>query len=312
MLGSHIISLGGASLADHIQPFRIEKVNLLGRMVRTETVFTKVLGLRPYPAPVAHLLGEALCLSALLAATLKYEGKFTLQAQGDGPIRMLVVDMGSDGGMRAHIRFDEEAFGRGEMMDGTIARLFGGGHLAFTVDQGPDTERYQGITELSGVSLADCAHAYFRQSEQLQTAIKLGAAVTGGDGTAGRAAGLMIQRLPDDEEEIYRSSEDEENWRKSVILMSSLSDEELLDPALDINTILYRLFHEDGVRVYDPRPLAFSCSCSRQKVIRTLTAFPRDELADMWTEDGNIVATCEFCQSDYVFSDDDLAQSMPA
>ncbi len=306
-----MIEAGTASFADLVQPFRIEAADLRGRMVRMEEVFSQVLAVRAYPSPVAHLLGEALCLAALLAATLKYDGNFTLQAQGDGPIRMLLVDVGSDGGMRAHARFDGDAFARDPMGEGTIARLFGGGHLAFTVDQGPDTERYQGITELTGNSLADCAHAYFRQSDQLQTAIKL-AAVLAEDGCSGRAAGLMIQRLPDDDEEIYRTNDGEENWRKSVILMSSLGAGELLDPDLGINQILYRLYHQDGVRVYRPRDLAFACRCSRRKVVRTLAAFPPAELADMRTEEGTIVATCEFCQTDYVFTDDDLSLIEPA
>jgi molecular chaperone Hsp33 len=300
-----------ASFADQLQPFRIEKADLRGRMVRLEEVYGEVLAARAYPPPVGRMLGEALCLAALLAATLKYDGIFTLQAQGEGPIRMLVIDVTSEGGMRAHARFDERAFAGGDLDDGTIARLFGGGHLAFTVDQGPETDRYQGITELAGASLADCAHTYFRQSEQLQTAIKLAAGLDEG-GRAGRAAGLMIQRLPDDEEEIYRATEGEENWRKSVILMSSLGDGELLDPVLSIDQILYRLYHEDGVRVYRPRLLAFSCRCSRDKVARTLAAFPADELEDMHTQAGSITATCEFCRTDYVFTDADLSSIEPA
>ena len=288
-----------------------EQADLRGRMVRLEDVFEKVLAARAYPPPVAEMLGEALCLAALLAATLKYDGIFTLQAQGEGPIRMVVIDVTSDGGMRAHARFDQDAFAGGDRDERSIASLFGGGHLAFTVDQGPETERYQGITELTGASLADCAHTYFRQSEQLQTAIMLAARLDDG-GRRGRCAGLMIQRLPDDEEEIYRATDGEENWRKSVILMSSLEAGELLSPALPINQILYRLYHQDGVRVYRPRPLAFSCRCSRDKVARTLTAFPANELADMHTKDGCISATCEFCQANYVFTDADLSTIEPA
>lgn len=299
------------SFSDLVQPFRIEQAALRGRMVRVQDVFREVLAGRSYPPPVGRLLGEALCLTALLAAMLKYEGIFTLQAQGDGPLRMVVIDVTSAGAMRAHARFDADAFGADDMGDGTIARLFGGGHLSFTVDQGPDTERYQGITELAGASLSDCAHTYFRQSEQVQTAIKLAAVLDEG-GRAGRAAGIMIQRLPDSEEEIYRAAEGEENWRKSVVLMSSLGDGELLDPALDTNQILYRLYHEDGVRVYRPRALSFSCRCSRDKVAQALAAFPPEELVEMHNEAGCITATCEFCQADYVFTDAELALIDPA
>ena len=142
------------------------------------------------------MVGGGLGLTGLDAAMLKYDGIFPLQAKGEGHIHMVVVDVTSAGAMRAHARFDADAFGAGDIGDGTIARLFGGGHLSFTVDQGPDTERYQGITELAGASLSECAHTHFRQSEQLRTAIQLAVASEAG-GRAARAPRMMVQPRPD-------------------------------------------------------------------------------------------------------------------
>ena len=170
----------------------------------------------------------------------------------------------------------------------------GAGHLAFTVDQGADMDRYQGITELAGATMAECAQNYFRTSEQLETAISIVSETeTPSDA---RAAALMIQRLPtagDGEVE-------EEDWRRAVILMSSITAAELLDSSLDATQILLRLFHEDGIRLMDHRDMRHECRCSEDRVRRTLVSFPRDEIADM-ADDGMITVTCEFCRTDYVY-----------
>lgn len=298
---------GRATDADLVQPFRIERANLLGRMVRLDDTLADVLRPHAYPAPVAGLLGEAVALTTLLAAALKYEGVFTLQAQGDGPVGMMVTDVTSEGGVRAYARFDEGAFVDGPTGplpgggDGaSVPRLLGAGHLAFTVDQGPETDRYQGITELEGATLTECAEDYFRRSEQLPTAIML-ASMLGTDGAEARSAGLMIQRVAETGMRALDAEALDEDWCRSVILMGSLSASELLDPAVSANDVLYRLFHEDGVRVYKPRPLTFRCRCSAEKVAAVLDAFSADELADMRGDDGGIVATCEFCLSPYEY-----------
>jgi molecular chaperone Hsp33 len=174
--------------------------------------------------------------------------------------------------------------------------------MAFTVDQGANTERYQGITALEGATLGDCAHAYFRQSEQIETAIALCASDMTAPGADPRAAALMIQRLPAPG---AFESEAEDDWRRAVILMSSVTPAELLEPALNPAEILYRLFHEDGVRVYRQRPLRHDCRCSRDKVERTLRAFAESEVKAM-AEEGRLTATCEFCKTDYVFDERDL------
>ena len=291
------------AFGDLIQPFQIETLGVRGRLVRLSAALEGVLSAHGYPGPVATLLSETLGLTVVLAGALKYQGVFTLQTQGDGPVPVMVADMTSAGDLRGYARFDAgrlaaamESGAAG--MENPVPRLLGAGHLAFTVDQGPDTERYQGITELTGPTLADCAHTYFRQSEQLQTAIML-AATAGGPGIRARSAALMIQRLPETAADSPGNDRDDD-WRQAVALMSSLTRAELLDGELSPSDILYRLFHRHGIRVFRTRPLNYRCRCSRQKVAAALASFSTDEVRAM-VEDGRITVTCEFCKTDHVF-----------
>ena len=182
----------------------------------------------------------------------------------------------------------------------------GAGHLALTIDQGQDTERYQGIVELTGSSISDCAQAYFKNSEQLETAIIVVSEIEADE--MPRAAALMIQRMPgEDERSIVRDDEvEDEAWHRAVALMSSIKAEELLSEELSVSQILYRLYHEDGVRVYAQKPVQHTCRCSYEKVSSTLSSFPRDEIEDM-SEDGAVTVTCEFCKTDYRFAKEDVA-----
>jgi len=208
--------------------------------------------------------------------------------------------------MRGYCRFEEEVLAEAEknVEAAPLQRLFGKGHLAFTVDQGTYMERYQGLVELAGQNLSDCAEAYFLRSEQLQTAIVLAANV---DGTPGAAA-LMIQRMPGAVSEGQMPDsvdEAEETWNRVRILMKTVKAEELLDPELSSEDLLLRLFHEDGVRVYDSKSLEHRCRCSREKVSRTLKSFPKDEVLDLLV-DGFVEAKCEFCNSNYRFDQDQV------
>jgi molecular chaperone Hsp33 len=307
-----------APFGDLVQPFRIEALGLRGQLVRLGPALEAILGPHGYPVRVAGMVAETLALAAVLANALRFDGIFTLQAQGDGPLGMVVADVTNKGDMRSYARFDAERIeaARGGA-GGAVPSLLGAGHLSFTVDQGPDGERYQGIGALEGASLADCAHNYFRQSGELETAIMLANTVAGGtNGAAGhagnggggngadgaRAAALMIQRLAsaggaDEDEEPA-----DEDWRRAVILMSSATAGELLDPAVTPDQLLYRLFHEDGVRVFRTRPLRHACRCSLDKVATTLRAFPQAEIEAM-AEDGTVTVTCEFCKADYRFDE---------
>jgi molecular chaperone Hsp33 len=283
---------------DLIQPFQIDDLGVRGRLVRLGPALEAAMDRHGYPAPVAAMMGEAMALTALLASSLKYDGIFALQTQSDGPLNLMVADMTSDGVLRGYARFDAagvQAFA--EHGRSAVSGLLGAGHMAFTVDQGPDTDRYQGITALEGATLADCANGYFRHSEQLATALKLTC-----DG-AGNAAALMVQRLPAEGEDHVDRTEDA--WRRAVILMSSVTDAELLDGGLLPNDLLFRLFHEDGVRVFEPRALRHGCRCSRAKVERTLKSFPREEIEAM-ADDGAVTVNCEFCKTDYLFAAADL------
>ncbi len=297
---------------DFVQPFQIESHSARGRLVRLGPLVDSVIARHDYPAPVATMLGELLALAAVVAGALKFDGVFTLQAKGDGPIRTLMADITSDGGMRGYAQFDQARFeGEGEDEDvsggtarSSVPRLLGSGYLAFTVDQGPDTERYQGIVELAGATLADCAHAYFRQSEQLQAAVKLASTPANGSGPG--AAALMVQRLPGEGRTTVSGDVEEHEaddaWRRTVALMGSCTDEELLDADLHPHRLLFRLFHEDGVRVFEPRNLVMQCRCSDDKVANMLRSFPRAEIEDLKVGD-LVVVTCEFCGVTYEFDE---------
>lgn len=290
---------------DLVLPFQIDAYGLRGRLVRLGATLDAVLRRHDYPEPVARLLGEALVLAASLAATLKYDGVFTLQTKGDGPVAMMVADVTTAGAMRGYAQVDrdklEATLARSAPAD-PVPRLLGAGYLAFTVDQGPDTERYQGIVELDGATLADCIHHYFRQSEQFQAAINL---AVGQDPPSGawRGGALMIQRLPDPRG--VDAEAKEEGWRSAMALMASGSRRELLDPALPPQDLLFRLFHEGGVRVYRSRRINDSCRCSRHRVIGMLRGLPRGDLEGLKVE-GALVVTCEFCNRRYTVADGDL------
>ncbi|MCW8861038.1 MAG: Hsp33 family molecular chaperone HslO [Rhodospirillales bacterium] len=290
-------------LDDFILPFQIDAFGVRGRLVRLGGTMQKSLAGHGYPMPVRELNGEAMALSAVLAGALKYDGLFTLQIQSDGPVSLIVVDVDSSGGMRSYARYDEEKVSKSaEGEGGIVPRMLGSGHLAFTVDQGANTDRYQGITELDGATLADCAHNYFHRSEQLETAIML---ASSGDEHSPGAAALMIQRLPGAALTEDDKDTADEQWREAVILLSSMTAKELLDPALSAEQILFRLYHHEAVRIYKDTPLRFQCRCSEEKVSRTLASFPRQEIEDL-KEDGQVEVICEFCRAIYRFSQDDL------
>ena len=282
---------------DFIQPFSIEGHGVRGRLVRLSDVADRIIRQHDYPDAVARLLAEMMAMTAALGAALKYEGVFTLQTTGDGPVKLMVVDLTSAGAMRGYAQFDKEKVAAIPLKDASLPRLHGKGYLAFTVDQGNHTDRYQGIVELDGATLTDCVHHYFRQSEQLQAGFKVAALRTE---TGWRAGAIMLQRLPQENVTEMAAEVADDAWRRAFILMASCTDRELLDTAMAGTEILYRLFHEDGVRVPPPQGVQAKCRCSRERVETVLKAMTPDELADMQI-DGELQVTCEFCNARYDF-----------
>jgi molecular chaperone Hsp33 len=286
--------------ADFIRPFQIEALGIRGRAVRLSHAVNEIVHKHAYPEPVARLLTEMLTVAAALASALKYEGVFTLQTKSEGAVRLMVVDVTSAGALRGYAQFDAEAVAA-LPPDASLPRLLGGGYLAFTVDQGEDTDRYQGIVELTGADLVECVQHYFRQSEQLQAGFKLAVAQHQG---AWQSGVIMLQRLPR-EDHASMAEIDDDAWRRAMLLLASCTTQELLDEGLPIDDLLYRLFHEDGVRVFNGQSLRAQCRCSRERVSSVLRSLPRDELKELESE-GALEVTCEFCNSRYRFTLADL------
>jgi len=305
---------------DIVLPFQIEPSGLRGRLVRLGASVDAILGQHEYPLPVATALAEMVALSAALAATLKYEGVFTLQIKGEGAVRLMVADVTTEGAVRGYAQFDAErvkALGRAPL---SVPKLFGAGYLAFTVDQGQDTERYQGIVELTGSTLAECAHHYFRQSEQFQAGLKVAATShLKPDGRrAWRAGALMVQRLPSEgaqgsaeggevEQPLDLMAEDAEDaWRRALMLAGSATSAELVDPDLPAWKLVDRLFLAEGVKIYRPSAVEHRCRCSRERVEGVLQSLPEDDLEHLKI-DGKIEVRCEFCNRLHLFDEAALA-----
>jgi len=306
---------------DTILPFAVKALDLRGRIVRLGCAVDTILASHDYPAPVAKLLGEAIVLTVMLGSALKFDGRFILQTQSDGPVHMLVVNFTSPGKVRACARFDavrvKAAIAANAAEPG---KLLGRGHLAMTIDQGPDMSRYQGLVPLDGGGLEDAAHEYFARSEQIPTRVRLAVAEEFRAGPNGaerrwRAGGILLQFLPGSIERARQADLDpgdappgtephmvaeDEAWVEGRSLIATVDDIELIDPALSNERLAYRLFHERGVRVFRPAPVEAHCSCSRDGVEAMLRSFPQTDRDDM-VEDGKITVTCEFCSSTYVF-----------
>ena len=304
---------------DLVQPFLLESSGIRGDLVRLGAVAEHIVTRHAYPGPLAGLLAEMLTLTAMLSSMMKYDGVFSLQTTGDGPVRLMVSDMTSKGHLRGYAGFDAArlaAVVEGAVVEGAVveaeagaevapgvAALLGQGHLAYTVDQGPDMERYQGIVALSGATLADCLQHYFLQSEQIQTGlIVVSGNGSGAQGGAWRAAGLILQRLPEEAGRAAAVAPDDDAWRRAMVLQASCTEAELLDPGLPVDTLLYRLFHEEGVRVFRRRPLVARCRCARRRLEETLRSLPRAEIEDLRV-DGEVIVTCEYCNRRYRFDD---------
>lgn len=294
---------------DQVLPFAVEPLDLRGRVVRLGSSIDKILGQHDYPTPVARLLGEAAVLTALLGSALKFEGRLQLQTRSDGVVNMLVVDFDAPDGLRAFARFDAERLAEGV----SPAELLGKGHLALTIEQGSDMSRYQGIVALEGQGLQEAAHQYFRQSEQIPTFVRLAVAENlTGAGMQWRAGGLMVQFLPASrarqimpdlppgdvpEGTIVPEMKEDDAWVEAKSLAATIEDHELVDPGLSSERLLYRLFHERGVKVFETETVRATCRCSHDRIANMLKSFTPDERREMVGDNGKIGVTCEFCST---------------
>src|SRR5271155_1642725 len=305
---------------DAALPFEVAALDLRGRLTRLGPALDEILTKHDYPPPVGKLLGEAIVLTTLLGSSLKFDGRFILQTQTDGPVSFLIVDFQAPDRLRAYARFDAKEIGEGQ----DSGRLLGKGHLAMTIDQGPDMSRYQGLVALDGGSLEDAAHEYFLRSEQIPTRVRLavGEEWRGGEGGARRrwrGGGMLLQFLPKAPERARQADLDpgdapegiethtiaeDDAWVEGQSLISTVEDVELIDPDLSGERLLYRLFHERGVRVFPPLPLPARCSGSPAAGSGMLKSFTPQDRADM-VKDGKVVVTCEFCSSVYEFTPDE-------
>jgi molecular chaperone Hsp33 len=308
---------------DVILPFEVASLDLRGRVVRLGPSLDTILDAHAYPPSISKLLGEAIVLTVLLGSSLKFEGRFILQTKTDGPVRLMVVDYRSPGLIRACAQFDPAvAIGSSK----SAAELLGHGHLAMTIDQGPEMSRYQGLVALNGGTLEDAAHEYFLRSEQIPTRVRLAvaeelSASAGGPRHRWRAGGMLLQFLPKKAERMRGPDLDpgdapagsaphdvaeDEAWVEGRSLIATVEDVELIDPALSSERLLYRLFHQHGVRVFKSAEVAARCSCSRDSVTNMLKSFTQADRDEM-VQDGVIAVTCEFCNSRYVFEPAEVA-----
>ncbi len=300
---------------DIVLPFTVEALDVRGRIAHLGAVVDTAVRQHDLPEPVARLLAEMLALTALLGTTLKFNGKLIAQAQTDGPVRLLVADFAAPGSIRGLARFDAERV-RALMEEGaaTEDRLLGTGQLVFTLDQGPHMRRYQGVARLQG-SLERAAEEYFASSEQIPTRVRLAAGtLMDVAGEHWRAGAMMIQHMPPpagaaatDEERERKREADADNWATAEALFDTLEDQELLDPSISPERLAYRLFHEHGVRAFEPVRLRWDCRCSRETLLEVLRRFSPEERAEMVEEDGKIRARCEFCSTTYEFTPEELA-----
>ncbi len=314
---------------DEVLPFSVDALDIRGRVVHLNQTLNSILARHDYPKSVSRLLGEAAALTVMLAASIKLEGRLIVQAQTDGPVSLLVVDMQAPGDYRATAKFDEERVTALEAADNADAgSLLGTGTLALTIDQGQYMNRYQGYVELNGGSLEDAAHDYFARSEQIPTRIRLAVSElitrseSGEVSHAWQASGVMVQFLPHATDRVVQKDlpgggvadddyhaalpDDDDAWIEALALVDTLQENELADPDLSAERLLYRLFHERGVRIYDALTVHDRCSCNSEKVGGVLGQLSPEEVAESIAESGQIEVTCEFCARKYEFDPNTL------
>lgn len=313
---------------DRLIPFLIEQTGVHGRVVRMSTALDAILTAHRYPEMLSRLLGELVVIVALLGNNLKRHGILTAQIRGSGPVTMVVADITREGHIRGYAEADTEALMalatlHGEDATLDLSTLCGQGYLAITLDGTTPEDRYQGIVELQGATLADAIMHYLEHSEQVKASLKVALGKRLQDDSERWCAGaMMVQQLPEGKkpetlqdnvvmlqpaaENAQRAAEDREDWQRSHVLMETVQATELLDAALPVKTLLFRLFHEDGVVVFPERPLKQQCRCSRRRMEQVIASLPEAELEELY-EQGKIRLTCRFCNTEAAFGPQEVA-----
>ncbi len=297
---------------DSCASFHIANGAFLGRLVRLDNVVNTILDKHCYPKQVSAVVAESTALAALLSSTLKYQGLFTLQTKSNGPVPMVVVDVTSEGKIRACANYDEDKIIKAQELRKTVGEIepaphfMGEGILAFTVDQGPETELYQGIVDLQGKDLSECAMRYFKQSEQIETYLQLYLKAPENENDHWKSAGVLLQKVPTVGGKENTDEEDaNEAWNQAVIFMQSLQENEIFDAHLSSSEILHRLYHADNLQINQTKEYYFGCRCQREKLLNTLHTMKPEEIEEM-CENNKITATCHFCGTTYSFDKGEL------
>ncbi len=296
--------MSASIVSDFLAIFQIDGRAVRGRAVRMGAQsLSTILDRHDYPPHIARLLGEAVTLAALVGASLKFEGRLIVQAEGNGPVTLLVGEYRTDGSVRGYARFDAEGWARLDRLNRGAAphmpQLFGpDGRLGLILIQDSESQSpYQGIVPLERATLAECAEDYFDNSEQVPTELKLTVAQLERKGEAPTwiSGGMMVQKVAGDD----ARGDTDEDWREARALFATLSDAELADPNLPIETLLFRLFHEQGVRIEDRQALADRCTCNQERLVATLQSMPDASLRELVEPDGTLAIDCQFCGRHY-------------
>lgn len=293
-------------------PFFIEKDNVRGRFVRLASTCNKIIKGHNYPVSVSKLLSEILAVTTLLGTTLKAEGMVTLQVQGDGPVSFIVSDLTHSGHLRGYANIKAGMESKLSDPDTPISEILGNGYLVISIENDLSPERYQGIVRLEGKTIAESVTKYFEQSVQRDTSIQVFTAYKKFKKrkAAWYCGGIMLQRIPESSKPLHLVNEFNadilheeavEGWRRANAFLDTVSGDELINPNIILNETLYRLFHEDDVRVFDAQKIIAKCRCSRKKVKFLLDNMSQEELDSLKENDDKIVAKCQFCSKEYRF-----------
>ena len=290
-----------APIESLLTPFMLEGGHVRGRMVYLSDVADIILSRYDYPTPVVKLLGELIVVASMLSSNLKQNGVFTIQIRGNGLIPLIVVDAVYGGAIRGYAEVKDDAAKKISKMKNPTPRDLVGqdSYLAITLDAGEDMQRYQGIVALEGETVAEALMEYFTRSEQLDVQLQLAVS----DQAPWSAAGIIVERMPTSGDETVEANL--EAWRYASALMGTVKADELLDPLLDAQAMLFRLFHEEGVRVYPPHQLSVGCRCSRQRIYALLMSMDMNDRADM-IDGGKASVHCQFCNKSELFTPEDL------